>query len=746
MGNSPVKPTVIEWLAMSDTVTGIIERVTFHNPENGFAVLRVQVPGQSDPLTVVGELPRVVVGEHLEATGTWRDDPEHGRQLHAQTMKTTPPTSAEGIRRFLSSRLIKGIGPSLARKIVDVFGDRTLQIIDESPTFLKEIKGIGASRIQQIRESWKQQKTVRDIMVFLHSYGLGTGQATRIYKTYGDKAIEKVTENPYRLASDVWGIGFQIADQLAQNMGIDRNSPLRARAALKYTLEELTRKGHCAFPQDGVLAQTVNLTGISADIVTDAVAHLIERGELKREERDAEEGGPWLYLRHLHEAETEAARGLLRLCEVEHPLPKVELDKALDWVEKKMGLTLAPTQREAIRQATTSKVLVITGGPGVGKTTIVRGILEIFRAKKLKCTLCAPTGRAAKRLTETTGQEAFTIHRLLEYQAGKGKGKPQPNRDERNPLKLDLLIVDEMSMVDMPLMYYLVRALPSNACVVLVGDIDQLPSVGPGQVLRDIIQSEVIPVVRLTEIFRQAEQSLIVQAAYHVLQGQMPATATQEKPGDFYTIDVEPPAAIIERMVMMVCDRIPKRFGLDSFRDIQVLTPMNRGDLGTKALNQHLQSVLNPLIDDGPEVEKGGWKFRIGDKVLQTINNYDKEVFNGDIGRVKAIDMGEENLNVDFDGRSISYEFEELDELSLAYALTIHKSQGSEYPAVVLAMHTQHFIMLQRNLLYTGITRGKKLVVLIGPERAVSLAVRRQDTSKRYTALAMRLRALHRQT
>ena len=435
---------------------------------------------------------------------------------------------------------------------------------------------------------------------------------------------------------------------------------------------------------------------------------------------------------------------MLRLCADEHPLPKVDLDKALEWAEKKMGLTLAPTQREAIRQATTSKVLVITGGPGVGKTTIVRGILEIFLAKKLRCKLCAPTGRAAKRLTETTGQEASTIHRLLEYQAG--KGKPQPNRDDRNPLKLDLLIVDEMSMVDMPLMHYLMRAVPSNACVVLVGDIDQLPSVGPGQVLRDVIQSGVVPVVRLTEIFRQAEQSLIVQAAYHVLQGQMPATATQEKPGDFYTINVETPAAIIEthgddgvrpHSETLRPGPLPRRPGADADES------RRSGHAGLESASCKASSTRSWTT--APEVERAGCKFRIGDKVLQTINNYDKDVFNGDIGRVRAIDMGEENMSVDFDGRAVSYEFQELDELALAYALTIHKSQGSEYPAVVLALHTQHYIMLQRNLLYTGITRGKKLVVLVGPERAVSMAVRRQDTSKRFTALAMRLREQQKQ-
>ncbi len=433
----------------------------------------------------------------------------------------------------------------------------------------------------------------------------------------------------------------------------------------------------------------------------------------------------------------DAANGLVRLLQDKHPLPEIDLDSALDWAERKMAIDLAPAQREAIRRATTSKVLVITGGPGVGKTTIVRGILEIFQTKKMRCGLCAPTGRAAKRLAETTGREASTIHRLLGFEGTSGR----PSRDASHPLELDLLIVDETSMVDLPLMAHLVRALPANICLVLVGDIDQLPSVGPGMVLRDVIASGVVPVVRLTEIFRQAQESGIVRAAYNVLHGEMPVVVSRnDKLTDFYIVEAEAPATVIERIVAMVCDRIPARFGLDPLRDIQVLTPMHKAELGTRNLNQHLQGILNPP-DEGPEVERFGWTFRIGDKVLQTVNNYEKDVFNGDIGRIHRINVEDQELAVNYDGRQVSYEFAELDELILAYAMTIHKSQGSEYPAVVLPLHTQHYMMLQRNLLYTGITRGKKLVVLVGPRKALSMAVERQDTAKRYTALAARLKA-----
>ncbi|MFL5242899.1 MAG: ATP-dependent RecD-like DNA helicase [Gemmataceae bacterium] len=715
---------------MSETLSGTIERVTFHNADSGFAVLRVQVPGRRDLVTVVGSAPAIQAGEFLEATGAWFHDRDHGPQFKAERLRALPPHTAEGIVKFLGSGLIKGIGPHYAKKVVEVFGERTLDVIDASPAFLKEVKGLGPRRIQRIRESWQQQKAVRAIMVFLQSHGVGTSRAVRIYKTYGDQAVEIVRANPYRLATDIGGIGFQTADRLAQRLGIDRASPLRARAALRYVLQELSGEGHVGYPQDAAVLKTAELTGIHRDIVTAAIEAGRAEGELIREPAGEE---TWLYLKPLFLAEVGVARSLKKLQEDRHPLPAINTDAALTWVEKKMGLELAPTQRDAIRQATASKVLVVTGGPGVGKTTIVRGILEIFAAKGLRCGLAAPTGRAAKRLAEATGKEAKTIHRLLEFEPGLGGFK----RGRELPLDFDLIVIDEASMIDITLMNALVRAVPRSACLVLVGDVDQLPSVGPGTVLTDLIASKALPVVRLTQIFRQAERSWIVRAAHQVNHGALPESAPANS-GDFYFIEASAPNAVVDGILNLVRERIPTRFGLDPFRDIQVLTPMNVSELGTRHLNRILQDALNPPRP-GPQVSMQGVILRPGDKVLQTQNNYQKEVFNGDIGRIFAIDEEEKEVTVDFDGRPVVYDYGELDELTLAYALTIHKSQGSEYPAVVIPVHTQHFLMLQRNLLYTGITRGKKLVVLIGSPKALLLAVERHETAKRYSALCRRI-------
>lgn len=717
---------------MIDQLSGTIERVTFHNAESGFVVLRVEAKGFRVPVTVVGQTPRAVVGEFIEATGRWGDDPEFGKQFKADTLRLLPPSTVEGIEKYLGSGLVKGIGPVYAKKIVDVFGARTLDVIGESPTFLKEIKGIGAKRIQQIRESWRQQKAVREIMVFLQSHAVGTGQAVRIYKTYGDSAMDIVKTNPYRLADDVWGIGFQTADQLALKLGFDRQAVPRAQAALRYVLQAASGDGHCALPEEAVWQAAAAQTDIELPILQEATRLLVEQQELIRETTLTP--APWLYLRRLHHAEAGVARCLLDLTQGAQAPPAIDLDTTIAWVEEKMNLTLAASQREAIRQAATQKVLVLTGGPGVGKTTLVRGILEIFLAKKLGVSLCAPTGRAAKRLTESTGQQAKTIHRLLEFdQRG-------PQRHADRPLELDLLIVDEMSMVDMVLMNQLLRALPPTASLLLVGDADQLPSVGPGCVLADIIASKAVPVVRLTEIFRQAQESGIIRAAYRIHDGDMPESTPDGKLGDFYFIEADAAPVILDRIITMIRDRIPARFKLDPFQDVQVLTPMNRSELGVKNLNLQLQAILNPPeAQEGPEVVRFGCSFRAGDKVMQTRNNYEKETFNGDVGRIRKVDESDQEVTVEYDGRAVVYEFDELDELTLAYALTIHKSQGSEYPAVIVPLHTQHYLLLQRNLLYTAVTRGRKLVVLIGSRKALALAVQGQNAAERYSALRARL-------
>jgi exodeoxyribonuclease V alpha subunit len=734
---------------MAELLSGVVERVTFHNPDTGFAVLRVQARGRRGLVAVVGTVPAVAAGEYIEATGAWVHDRDHGEQFKADEMRCTPPQTLEGVEKYLGSGLVKGIGPHLAHKIVEVFGERTLAVIDESPSFLKEVKGIGPRRIQRIREGWQQHKTVRAIMVFLQSHGVGTARAVRIYKTYGDQAVDVVRGNPYRLATDIWGVGFKTADDLGRRLGIDPQSPNRARAALRFLLQRLSQEGHVAYPETALLdpallEEKAGVTDIPREIMAEAIGAERQAGDVVRE--PAAEP-PLIYLKTLFLAELGVARALHRLAEGAHPLPPaLDAGAIVGAIEQKMGLELAAAQKDAILQAARSKVLVVTGGPGTGKTTIVRGILELFTGRSLRFALCAPTGRAAKRLTETTGREGKTIHRLLEFDPALGGFK----RDASNPLDLDLLVVDEASMVDVALMYQLVRALPGRTCLVLVGDVDQLPSVGPGAVLADVIASGAVPVVRLTTIFRQAGQSWIVRAAHAVRRGEVPESAPPLPSlpprvgeggagGDFYFVEADNPAIVVERITTMVRERIPKRFGLDPLRDVQVLTPMNRSELGAHALNAHLQSVLNPPAG-GVEVERFGQKFRVGDKVLQTQNNYQKEVFNGDIGRIAAIDGGEREVVVDYDGKSVVYDFGELDEIALAYALTIHKGQGSEYPAVVMPLHTQHFMMLRRNLLYTGLTRGKKLVVLVGSRKALEMAVRRQETGRRCSRLCERLR------
>ncbi len=738
----PLIVNLTAFRAMPEKLAGTIERITFHNLDNGYVVLHVQVKGRREWATVVGHCSSVVAGEYIEAVGEWQQNRDFGLQFKAEHIHTNPPHTIEGIIKYLGSGLIKGIGPHYAKKIVELFGERTLQVIDESPTFLAEVKGIGPQRLQRIRQSWQQQKGVRNIMVFLQSYGMGTARAVRIYKTYGDQAIEMVKSNPYRLTTDIWGIGFRTADELAMRLGLPKDSPLRARAAVRFVLQEYSTAGHVGYPEEGVIARTIELTQIPESVIRQAIDEARHDGELVRDQLSqvdapaTELQQPWLFLKPLFLAERGVARRIAQLRQGTHPLAQRIRESALTWVESKMGIQLADTQREAIRAATREKVLIITGGPGVGKTTIVRGILELFESQGLRVALATPTGRAAKRLSESTGREARTIHRWLEFDPSHGGFK----RDRDNPLEFELIVVDEVSMVDVVLMNSLLRAVSPWACLVLVGDVDQLPSVGPGAVLGDLIRSQAVPTVRLTEIFRQAGQSWIVRAAHAVNQGREPQSAPPGGQGDFYFIEVDEPATVVERIQTMVRERIPQRFGLDPFRDIQVLSPMNKHEVGVNHLNVQLQALLNPPRPNVREVQRFGTTFRVGDKVLQTQNNYQKDVFNGDIGRIVDIDPQEQEVFVEFDGRVVNYEYGELDELVLAYACSIHKSQGSEYPAVVIPLTTQHYIMLQRNLLYTGITRGKKLVAVVGSRKALRIAVQKQDTAMRFSMLPWRLR------
>ena len=713
-------------------LAGTIERVTFHSGESGFCVLQVNVRGQREPVPVIGTLPNVSAGEWIDAQGRWAIDSKHGQQFKAEVLRTTHPDTAEGIEKYLGSGLIKGIGPEFAKRLVQNFGKEVFEIIEKQPERLREVSGIGKIRQAKILGAWKENQAVRKIMVFLHSHGCGTSRAFRIYKAYGDEAIEKVQEDPYRLARDIWGIGFKSADQIAASLGIGKQSDLRARAGVSYALQELTNDGHCAFPRDGLIKKAVKILEIPADIIEAAIQHELEARRLV--ERPGSNGSPLIYLAALDFAEQRLTENLIALSKGAHLCPRIDLPKAIQWVEAKIDLKLAPAQKDAIRLAVSSKVMVITGGPGVGKTSLVNAILKIFMAKKLDVVLCAPTGRAAKRLSETSGMEAKTIHRLLEFDPKTGGFK----HDAANPLEGDVFIIDETSMVDLPLANQTVRAIPNHAALILVGDVDQLPSVGPGCVLRDIIDSGVVPVCRLTEVFRQAAQSAIIANAHRINKGLFPEfpKAKEAKPSsDFYFFEAEEPQAGVETILRLIRESIPQKFGFKP-DEIQVLTPMQRGELGARNLNQVMQAALNP---SGPSVQRFGWTFRAGDRVMQTVNNYEKDVFNGDIGRISALDEAEQELTVLFDGRDVVYDFKELDELTLSYACSIHKSQGSEYSVVVIPIHTQHYMLLQRNLLYTAITRGRKLVVLVGTRKALAMAVKRVDSRRRVTSLRERL-------
>ena len=720
--------------SVSDRLEGSIERVTFFSEETGFCVLQVKVKGQRDLATVVGSAPTVNSGEWLSAEGSWVIDKNHGRQFKAGQLRCIPPTTAEGIEKYLASGMVKGIGPVYARKLVQKFGEEIFEIIEEHPACLEAVEGIGPGRRKRITQAWSDQKAIREIMLFLHSHGVGTRRAARIYRTYGSNAVAQVRENPYRLSQDITGIGFKTADQIAANVGISRDSALRARAGLNHVLLEATQAGHCALPASQLHQEAVKVLEIPETIVDEALAWMIAQGQLLRESLEGED---LIFLPHLASAERVIAARIGQLAHGRADYPPIDLEKAIAWCQQRSGKILAESQREALVQALNHRVLVITGGPGVGKTTLMNSILMILRAKKVKCLLCAPTGRAAKRLSQATGLEAKTIHRMLEVIPATGRFA----RNRRNPLQCDLMVVDECSMLDVPLMSHLLAAHPPGGSLILVGDVDQLPSVGPGMVLQHVIASGVVPVVRLKEVFRQSRDSRIITTAHEVNSGKAPAAVSGPAPdSDFYFLEKDDPEQIAGLMSRLIQERIPRRMGVDAIRDVQVLCPMHRGSLGAREVNRRLQELLNPARPGREEVEKFGWKFRVGDKVIQMENNYDKNVFNGDMGRIEMVDPLDKGVAIRFESQKVIYDFNELDQLAPGYAISVHKSQGSEFPVVVIPLAMQQYLLLQRNLIYTGITRGKKLVVVIGQARALQAAVRNNKQERRYSGLLSRLR------
>ncbi|MCL6611994.1 MAG: ATP-dependent RecD-like DNA helicase [Peptococcaceae bacterium] len=722
-----------------DTIYGFLERISYQNEETQFTVAKLKEKGKQDLTTIVGSLAGVSPGESLKLTGRWVYSKKFGEQFQVEKYESVVPATVNGIEKYLGSGLIKGIGPVMARRIVRVFGLDTIDVIENNPGELARVEGIGPKRIATIAGAWAEQKEIKEIMVFLQGHGVSAGYSAKIFKKYGRASIETVRNNPYRLAADIHGIGFVTADRIARNLGFDPSSVMRAGEGVIYALNEFMNGGHVYCPYGLLVEKASQLLKVDREVVAEAVAGLFADGrivleDLNRPGEDPRPNHKAVYLPPFYTAETGLARGLLSLKEGPSCLRPVDAEKTAARAEGKLGIRLAGKQKEAVALALENKVLVITGGPGTGKTTIIRAILEIYQALGLRVLLAAPTGRAAKRMQEAAGHEARTIHRLLEfsYQAGGFQ------RNREYPLEADAVIVDEASMIDTILMYHLVKAIPEHATLILVGDVNQLPSVGPGSVLKDIIESGRFRVVTLTEIFRQAVESRIVSNAHRIIRGEFPDLSPPRDggPEDFYFIEEEDPEKAVNKILALCTERIPRHFGFHPVDGIQVLTPMHRGEAGVANLNSRLQEALNP---GGDGVSRGYRTFKVKDKVMQVVNNYEKDVYNGDIGRITFIDREEQEVRVEFDGREVSYDFPELDELAPAYAVSIHKSQGSEYPAVIIPVLTQHYVLLQRNLIYTGITRGKRLVVLVGSKKALAIAIRNNKPQERHTRLRERL-------
>ena len=728
---------------MPTTLSGQVEKITFTNEENGFTIARVKVPERHELVTVVGTLMAPMPGEILEMRGEWSDHPRFGRQFKVIEYRTRVPATVYGIRKYLGSGMIKGLGPVMAGRIVDRFGQKTLDIIETDIQRLLEVEGIGKKRIDMIAKAWDAQSEIRDVMLFLQGHGVSSGYAAKIFKHYGSQSISVVKQNPYRLASDIFGIGFLTADQIAGKLGFEKDSRLRVEAGILYVLHQLCDEGHVYFPYEPLVSKSCDILDVNREPVISALGNLARDQKIVIEDINEtadtfKQNLKAVYLTRFHLCETGIARRLTTLVHANKAIRDIDSDKAIDWVQRRLSITLAENQMKAVVWAIENKVLVITGGPGTGKTTIINAVLKIYARLKSGILLAAPTGRAAKRMSEATGFEAKTIHRLLEYSLQKGGFQ----RHEDKPLECDVLIIDEASMIDTPLMYHLLKAVPPMATFILVGDVNQLPSVGAGNVLNDIIASAVVPVVTLDKIFRQAKTSQIVVNAHKINQGRVPSVSANQATdpqNDFYFIEQEDPEKVLEIILELSKNRIPQRFGFDPVDEIQVLTPMHRGVVGAGNLNHQLQAVLNP--GEGG-ITRGDRTYRVNDKVMQIRNNYDKDVFNGDIGRITAIAWESREVLISIDGRAVVYDFSDLDEIVPAYAVSVHKSQGSEYPAVIIPIVTQHYILLQRNLIYTAVTRGKALVVIVGSRKAMTIGVNNNKTRQRYTRLCHRLSSI----
>jgi exodeoxyribonuclease V alpha subunit len=705
-------------------LSGVVERITYINEETGFSVIKIKSRGFSELVTVVGNLAAVNVGATLNLKGDWKYDSKYGRQFVAANYRETVPATIAGIEKYLGSGLIKGIGPVFARRIVKHFKEDTLKVIEEEPDNLVIIEGIGKKRLEMIKKAWQEQKEIKNVMLFLQSNGVSTAYAVKIYKTYGNNSIEIVKNNPFRLADDIWGIGFKTADKIAQHLGFKKDSYERLRSGIIYVLNEFANNGHCYATREQLISESVKILETDEKLIYDTIERMIEERSVIPDENDS------IFLPPFYYSETGTAKRIKEILAGQAPQLLINTDALIDEIEKEHHIAYHEVQRDAIKTAVSSNFMVLTGGPGTGKTTTTLAIIKVFQKMRKRVLLAAPTGRAAKRLSESTGMEAKTIHRLLEYKPHEGYQK-----NAENPLDCDVLIIDETSMVDIILMYNLLKAVPDHSVVILIGDVDQLPSVGAGNVLKDIIDSGNIKVIKLTQIFRQVMGSAIINNAHRINKGRMPILKNG-KNSDFFFIEEDDPSKIAEIIKELCSKRLPKYYKADPIQDIQVLCPMQRGEAGAHNLNTILQEALNP---SDITVKYGGTVYRLNDKVMQIKNNYDKNVFNGDIGTIAKIDMEDKTLVIRFDGQDVDYDVTELDEVVLSYATTVHKSQGSEYKIVVAPFTMQHYMMLQRNLLYTCVTRAKKVFVLVGTKKAIGIAVSNNKIQKRNTMLKERL-------